>query len=156
MRSTKNGLLLLAALLAAAVVGYNAAPGLAEKPSSDKKTRPSDKRVPWTTSKVKGTPEPPAPYKLEVAFPKVKFFEPLEMASASGTERLFVATRPGKLYSFVPDAKTEKADLLLDLKKIVYGMAFHPKFDRNGHFYVTYIVDPSKETPTGTRVSRFT
>src|SRR5688500_2038755 len=76
-----------------------------------------EKRVPWTTSKVKGSPEPPDPYRVEVAFPKLKFFEPLDMASAAGTDRLFVATRPGKIYSFVNDPKTEKAELLLDIKK---------------------------------------
>ncbi|HKB40745.1 MAG TPA: hypothetical protein VKD72_30245, partial [Gemmataceae bacterium] len=37
-----------------------------------------DKRVPWTTSRVKGSPEPPAPYRTEVVFPKLKFFEPLD------------------------------------------------------------------------------
>src|SRR3954451_24333263 len=78
------------------------------------------------------------------------------MCSAPGTERLFVATRPGKLYSFVPDKKTDTPDLLIDVKKMVYSMVCHPKFAKNGYFYVTYIVDPSKETPTGTRVSRFT
>ena len=30
-----------------------------------------DKRVPWTTSNVKGSPEPPPPYKTEPAFPKL-------------------------------------------------------------------------------------
>jgi uncharacterized repeat protein (TIGR03806 family) len=153
MRLAKIGLPVLAALLAVGVVVHQTATGHAEKPSSDKKT---DKRVLWTTSKVKGSPEPPAPYRLEVAFPKLKFFEPLEMCSAAGTERLFIATRPGKLYSFVPDKKTETPDLLIDVKKMVYGMVCHPKFDKNGYFYVTCIVDPSKETPTGTRVSRFT
>ena len=50
-------------------------------------------------------------------------------------------------------SKVEKADLLLDLgeKRIIYGLACHPKFTENGFFYVTWIPDPSKETPTGTR-----
>ncbi len=114
------------------------------------------KRVLWTTSKVKGSPEPPAPYKVELAFPRLKFFEPLELTAAPGTERLFVAERPGKIFSFVPGPGVEKGDLVIDLKKTVYGLTFHPKFDKNGYFYVTYIPDGSKETPTGTRVSRFT
>src|SRR5262249_59592108 len=105
--------------------------------------------------KIKGSPEPPPPYRLEVAFPKVKFFEPLELTAAPGSGRLFVATRPGKIYSFVADRKTEKADLLIDLKKIVYGLTFHPKFATNGYFYVTYIPDPEKEDPNGTRAAPF-
>src|SRR5262249_30434674 len=105
--------------------------------------------------KIKGSPEPPPPYRLEVAFPKVKFFEPLELTAAPGSGRLFVATRPGKIYSFVADRKTEKADLLIDLKKIVYGLTFHPQFATNGYLHVTSIREPEKEERKGTRVARF-
>ncbi len=31
-----------------------------------------EKRVPWTTSKVVGSPEPPPPYKTELAFPSCR------------------------------------------------------------------------------------
>src|SRR5262245_50153237 len=150
MRTVPIAGALLGGALCVLIVGV-AAPGEEkEKPAAPAK------RVLWTTSKVKGSPDPPPPYRLEVAFPKVKFFEPLEVTAAQGSKRLFVATRPGKLSSFVAEAKTTKSDLLLDVKKIVYGLAFHPKFATNGYFYVTYIVDPSKEEPKGTRVSRFT
>jgi len=114
-----------------------------------------DKRVPWTTSRVKGSPEPPAPYRTEVVFPKVKFFEPLDMASAQGSDRLFVAERRGRLFSFPNDRRSTKADLLIDLKKTVYGFTFHPQFAKNGFVYITYILDPMKDEPEGTRVSRF-
>jgi uncharacterized repeat protein (TIGR03806 family) len=149
MRAWTFKLLSVAVLALAALLGPS--PSQADRPAGKK-------RVPWTTSKVKGSPEPPPPYRVELAFPRLKFFEPLEMCAAPGTSRLFVATRPGKAFSFVPDRKAEKPDLLLDLgeKRVIYGLTFHPKFDSNGHFYVTYVPDPSKETPTGTRVSRFT
>lgn len=137
--------LALALLAAALLLGVTAA----------QKDKPPPKRTPWTTSKIVGSPDPPPPYRLEVAFPKVKFFEPLEATAVAGSKRLFVATRPGKIYSFVPGAKAEKPDLLIDLKKTVYGLTFHPKFATNGYFYVTYIKDPAKEEPTGTRVARF-
>ena len=52
-----------------------------------------DKRVPWTTSKVRGSPEPPSPYRTEIAFPKLKFDEPLDMTNVPGSERLFVTER---------------------------------------------------------------
>src|SRR5262249_24072911 len=90
-----------------------------------------------------------------VAFPKLKFFEPLEMTSAPGTDRMFVVERKGKIFSFVPKASADKPDLLLDLEKPIYGLAFHPQFARNGYFYVTYIPHPEEETPLGTRVARF-
>src|SRR5438093_210081 len=42
-----------------------------------------EKRVPWTTSKVIGSPEPPPPYTTEPAFPALpKFEEPLDLVSA--------------------------------------------------------------------------
>src|SRR5437016_4841196 len=126
-----------------------------ERRESNRKPFGIDKRVPWTTSRVKGSPEPPAPYRTEVVFPKVKFFEPLDMAPAPGSDRLFVAERRGRIYSFPNDRKAEKADLLIDLKKTVYAFTFHPQFAKNGYVYITYILDPKKDEPEGTRVSRF-
>ena len=114
-----------------------------------------DKRVPWTTSRVKGSPEPPPPYRTEPAFAKLKFFEPLDLTYAPGLGRLAVAERPGKIYTFVARPDVEKADLLLDLPgKVIYGFAFDP---RSADFvYVTYLPNPKENSPSGTRVARFT
>ncbi|MEX0677381.1 MAG: PQQ-dependent sugar dehydrogenase [Pirellulales bacterium] len=112
-------------------------------------------RTPWTTSKIRGAPDPPAPYRTERVFEKLKFAEPLDLASARGTDRLFVAERYGKIYSFPNDPRVERAELFIDLGKVIYGLAFHPKFSENGYVYVTYLVDHKKELPDGTRVSRF-
>ncbi|MBI2824457.1 MAG: PQQ-dependent sugar dehydrogenase [Planctomycetia bacterium] len=112
-------------------------------------------RVPWTTSRIKGSPDPPPPYRTEQAFPKLKFAEPLDMAAAPRADRLFVVERYGKIFSFPNDAQVSQAELFLDLKKVAYGFALHPKFDENGFCYVTYIIDPKEELPLGTRVSRF-
>ena len=116
-----------------------------------------DQRVPWAGSRIKGTPDPPPPYRTTVAFPNLKFEEPLAMTSAPGTDRLFVVERYGKVRSFLNQRDVQHADVLLDLgkEKPIYGLAFHPRFASNGYFYVTYHVDPSRETPLGTRVSRF-
>src|SRR5205809_4314568 len=124
-----------------------------------------EQRVPWTTSKVRGSPDPPSPYRMEPAFPKLKFDEPLDITNAPGSERLFVTERYGRVFSFPNDPAVEKADLLLDLnlsmgrtapKTIAaYGFALHPKFAQNGFVYVTYVIDLEKELPAGTRVSRF-
>lgn len=114
-----------------------------------------DQRVPWTTSKITGSPEPPAPYRTQQVFPLLKFFEPLEMTAVPGTKRLMVAERLGKIFSFDNDPVNASAELCVDLKKTVYGLAPHQKFIDNGYIYVTYILDPKKEEPKGTRVSRF-
>src|SRR5438270_1537982 len=108
-----------------------------------------DKRVPWTTSRVIGSPEPPPPYTTEPAFPKLpKFEEPLDLTYAPGTNRLFVAGRWSKIWSFVNDKNTDKADLALEfkgakdskgepMKQVIYAITFHPKFKDNGYVYLT-------------------
>jgi uncharacterized repeat protein (TIGR03806 family) len=131
--------------------------GLADPGQDQKETAPVGikKRIPWTTSKVHGSPEPPAPYRTESAFPKLKFFEPLDLDHAPGSDRLFVAERPGKIYSFVNDAKTAQKDLFLNVKKTVYGFTFHPRFAQNGYVFVTYVLNLDKPQPKGTRLARF-
>ena len=113
------------------------------------------KRIPWTTSKIKGTPEPPDPYQMTVAFPTLKFDMPLAMTRIPDSPRLVVAERFGKIFSFVDNRKTAQKQLILDVKHTVYGVAVHPKFQTNGYIYVTYVLDPVKSQPRGTRVSRF-
>jgi uncharacterized repeat protein (TIGR03806 family) len=116
-----------------------------------------ERRTPWTTSRVIGSPEPPPPYRTERAFAKLKFFEPLDLAYVPGANRLAVAERPGKILTFVNRPDVEQADLMLELPgKVIYGFTFHPRFAENRYVYVTYLRDSTKQTPTGTRVARFT
>jgi uncharacterized repeat protein (TIGR03806 family) len=114
-----------------------------------------DKRVPWTTSKVVGSPEPPPPYQFEQVFTKLSFSEPLELSSIPGSNRWVIAERKGKIFTFDNDPATTAKHLLIDVKHTVYGVVMHPNFKDNGYFYVTYIVDEKKEQPAGSRLSRF-
>jgi putative heme-binding domain-containing protein len=129
-------------------------------------------RVPWTTSRVFGSPDPPPPFKVVQAFPNLKFKNPLLMARCPGSDRLFVGEHAGVLYSF-KDAPDAKADLFMDLRKeiktirllpdardieAVYGLAFHPDFERNRQCFVCYTLNGKQGQPNlkdGTRVSRF-
>lgn len=127
-----------------------------ENPQPASKAAPTAaKRTLWTTSKVRGAPDPPAPYRTLLAFPKLKFAEPLDLTTAPGTNRLFVVERYGKIFSFPITADVAQPDLFLNLDKVIYGIAFHPKFAENGYVYLTYLPDSTKESPDGTRVSRF-
>src|ERR1700722_3833928 len=142
----------------------------AQPPGQEPQRKPFglEKRVPWTTSKVIGSPEPPPPYRTEPAFPKLpKFEEPLDLAQAPGRNRLFVAGRWGKIWSFVNKKDVDSADLALELKgkkadgeplkQVIYSFTFHPRFKDNGHIFVTWIPNPEKEgLKKGSRVSRFT
>jgi uncharacterized repeat protein (TIGR03806 family) len=118
-----------------------------------------EKRVPWTTSRVIGSPDPPFPYDTERAFPALKFEHPVDITSAPGLDRLFVVEQAGKIYSFPnrPDAKS--ADLAIDVAhelpgvKETYAITFHPKFADNRFCYICSIREPDRKD--GTRVSRF-
>jgi uncharacterized repeat protein (TIGR03806 family) len=138
-----------------------------EPASPNRKPYGIERRTAWTTSKVIGSPDPPPPYRTVRAFPRLTFFEPLDMAAAPGSNRLWVAERKGRILSFVPDRETAKADVALELAgkdatgqsvpQTIYGFTLHPRFGDNGYLYVTWIPDGSREgIPTGTRVSRFT
>jgi uncharacterized repeat protein (TIGR03806 family) len=113
-------------------------------------------RTPWTTSRVKGSPEPPPPYGIEPAFPKLKFSSPLDVVGAPGLDRLFVAERYGKIFSFPLDRGAAEPKLLIDVKKTVYAFAVHPKYPKTPYVYVTYVLDPNGPSSKGTRLSRFT
>ena len=109
-------------------------------------------RIPWTTSRVHGTPDPPSPYQTRRAFPELRFDEPLGMARASGVERLFVFERSGRVFSFVPREDVASSELFLDVGRPIYGMAFHPRFTENGQVFLGMVV--AGESPR-LRVSRF-
>src|SRR5262245_22192541 len=74
-----------ASLFAAALLGL-----ALDTPAQDRRPFSLDRRVPWTTSQVRGSPDPPAPYRTENAFPRLKFDEPLELAAVPGSDRWVV------------------------------------------------------------------
>ena len=114
-----------------------------------------EQRQLWTTSRVQGTPEPPDPYRIERVFPQLRFDEPLELAAIPGTSRWVVAERHGKLFTVDAAAEPPQKQLLLDVGRTVYGVALHPEFTRNGYVFVSSVLDPAVESPTGSRISRF-
>jgi putative heme-binding domain-containing protein len=132
------------------------------------------KRVPWTASKVQGSPEPPLPYRVVPAFEKLSFKNPVHMTNAPGTDRLFVLLQAGEIRSFPNRQDVAGTDLVIDVSKdltswkagqgeidgfdAVFGMTFHPKFAENRFCYVCYVLKGKngKPLPDGTRVSRFT
>src|SRR5262245_24454895 len=112
-------------------------------------------RVLWTTSRIQGSPDPPPSYRTERVFSRLKFDEPLALAYAFEKDRWLVAERYGKIYSFPNVADTDQTELLLDLGRIILGLALHPRFDENGYVYVSSIQDSTDDLPRRLRVSRF-
>ena len=110
-------------------------------------------RVPWTSSRVIGAPEPSAPYELKAAFPNLRFTQPTVLTTAPGTNRFFVGSRKGQVYSLAPDHNVKVADVILDLGREIYGMAFHPGFTENR--FVFLFITERKPEPPRTRIARF-
>jgi uncharacterized repeat protein (TIGR03806 family) len=132
--------------------------------SNESKSKPFgiEKRIPWTTSKVKGSPEPPSPYRDVQVFPGVRFDGATDLALSPLGDRWFVAEHMGKIWTFEnrPDAKSK--ELFLDLRqgsklfegRNIWSVTFHPKFRENGYLYVCYY--ETKPAPNRNRISRFT
>jgi putative heme-binding domain-containing protein len=133
------------------------------------KAKESPKRVPWTTSKVTGSPEPPPKFKSVRALGDVKFDHPDLIARCPGSERLYVGEQAGMIYSVKPGEDAKK-EIFLDLRKDyktlkpnpnatgigeLYGLVFHPKFAENRFCYVCYTLAGKGKLADGTRVSRF-
>ncbi len=179
MKLRRSTLVVLPAVASMAVLGWFALSqptGRAAQAKGDgAKPFGIDKRVPWTASKVKGSPEAPYPFRAEMAFPHLAFDFPLDLVMAPGTNRWFVAQQFGKIHSFPNDPKCKQADLAIDLAKEVktakdepnsdgvdqlYALVFHPKFQTNRYCYVCYVLKnktPAKGgLPNGSRISRFT
>ena len=125
----------------------------ARKP--ERKATGIEKRVPWTTSRVQGTPDPPRPYRTQLAFPDLKFTEPLEVTQVPGTKLLGVAERGGVIYLCRAANKHGKTKLI-DVGRVVYGLAFHPKFATNGQFFVSTVKKDAPDLEDGSWLIRFT
>jgi putative heme-binding domain-containing protein len=128
-------------------------------------------REPWTTSRILGTPEPPPKYKTVNAYPNLKFDQPTVLTTAPGSDRFFVATRPGQIYSFKDDPDVKQAELFIDLDQELqslpdfangvgsaYGLTFHPDYPNVPDVFICYTVRANRNRNPdfeGTRVSRF-
>jgi glucose/arabinose dehydrogenase len=101
-----------------------------------------DKRIPWTTSRVIGSPEPPLPYRVTKAFPKLKLVCPIAVAHEPDTDRLLLIhqhaawTGAGRIVRIKDDPEVQDYEVFLDVDGIAYGLAFHPNFAKNGYLYV--------------------
>ncbi len=98
-------------------------------------------RVPWTTSKLVGSPEPPSPARVERAFPKLNFAETADFVFEPHTQRWFVSQLGGQLLSFPDRDDVERADEAGNLRARhptlgqFLDFTFHPGFATNRLVY---------------------
>src|SRR6185295_14071912 len=102
-------------------------------------------RVPWTTSRVVGSPNTPSPYQTEPVFPSLRFKNPVDATLIPGTDQMLVLEQGGKLYSFKTAPNPGKVAVVFDFKAQhqpfleSYAIAFHPRFKENGYIFVCYV-----------------
>jgi putative heme-binding domain-containing protein len=133
-------------------------------------------RPAWTSSTVKGTPEPPPPLRARTFYEHVRFKNPTSLTTAPGSDRFFVTEHYGGIYSIPKDPACPQADPFIDIHALlarlnervadplrfgaVYGLTFHPNFATNRFCYLCYTVGYKDESrgayPNGTRVVRLT
>jgi uncharacterized repeat protein (TIGR03806 family) len=112
------------------------------------------------------------------AFPNLQIDDPTALVPEPRSNRLYVASRQGKIFWFENDPNTAQKTEFLDLTDVtqgwddcgLLGFAFHPEFGRpdspnRGYVYVWYHYSPSPvpgprrppvDTPGYNRLSRFT
>ena len=112
-------------------------------------------RIKWTTSRVKGTPEPPLPYEVKVAYENVQLDAPVAINRLSGTPYYIVAQQHGGVRVFSQNKAGDEVFNVLDVDRTVYGVAAHPDFTENGFIYVM-TVNSDEPEESGSWVSRFT
>jgi uncharacterized repeat protein (TIGR03806 family) len=83
-----------------------------------------------------GSPDPPPPYRLVLAYPDVKFKEPVFIAQEPGAERLWIGEYGGRIYSFDPRDPAASKHLVLDIERGLSAFSFHPKFLDNRQIFV--------------------
>ncbi|MCA9140026.1 MAG: PQQ-dependent sugar dehydrogenase [Planctomycetales bacterium] len=115
--------------------------------------------APWTTSNVKGSPDPPLPYQAVRVFSGVQLNNPTDVDWLPDAGRWIATQNDGKVLSFTNDPENAKSTLVFDLneihgKRIPGAMAvkFHHDLQNHPWCFVTYRVLPND--PQGTRLAR--
>jgi uncharacterized repeat protein (TIGR03806 family) len=90
-----------------------------------------------------------------VAFQNVQFYEPITIANVPAHNKLIVGERFGKVYSFTPERDADDKELMIDLKRVLYGIALHPRFAENGYVYMVTVPEMGTDLPKGSKLLRF-
>lgn len=111
---------------------------------SAKDAPPIIQRVPWTTSRITGSPDPPLPYRFHRVYPHLEFSHPTELAFMPDTDVGLVLTQTAQLYAFESGTNLSGPMLLADLKSTfgrgaeTYSLALHPEFKKNHIFFIAH------------------
>lgn len=114
----------------------------------------------WTSSHIIGTPEPPAPYRMERVYPRLNFFQPVDLQAVPGTKRFLLLLQDGRLVSFADSPEVSTTNVVLDIRAHqtpldnALGFTLHPRFAENRQVFINY--NEPGGTTNGAHVARFT
>src|SRR5438552_1490250 len=152
-QSVLSRLILIAAIASTMLEGIKAA---------DDRPFGIDHRIPWTTSRLMGWPDPPLPYTAEKTFTKIKLERPLFIIAEPGTDRLFVieqggeTNKPSRILELRDDPNTDHVETFIAVtNRLVYSFIFHPGYRTNRYIFV-FSNGPTPETNRMDRISRYT
>ena len=97
---------------------------------------------PTVSSRVVGAPDPPPPYRVVRAFPKLSLTNPVVVAREPGSQSLwFIDQAPKKAEPRLCRTIGDPADGAYEVlhhfgKSLAYSIAFHPDFKENGHLFI--------------------
>jgi glucose/arabinose dehydrogenase len=121
-----------------------------------------ERRLPLTTSRVIGSPDPPPPYRAARVYPDLKVNFPVAVIHQPHSDLLLVIHEPSpyaptKIARVKDDPKTRDMETLLDLDGVAVDVAFHPRFQDNGYLYVGWNGPSSGPSAARkTRITRYT
>src|ERR1051326_1971473 len=149
---------ILAILLLAACAWRQAA---SLRAAADQQPYGIDRRVPWTTSRVVGSPDPPLPCTVERTFTRSEAKPPIFITAEPDTDSLLVVQqggepeRPSRILRVRDDPDSTRAEPLLVISnRRVYSVAFHPRYRTNGWLYV-FSNGVTSQSDRTNRISRF-
>ncbi len=121
-----------------------------------------DKRVPWTASRLIGSPEPPLEFTVERVYQNLALASPIYAIEEPGSDHLLIvlASTDGKQGSRIVrvsnEFNTDKFETYFELPgRLLYSLAFHPDFARNGFVYL-FSNGPTGDQKRTNRVARYT
>lgn len=120
-----------------------------------------ERRVPWTTSRIVGSPDPPLPYSVEKIFTNMQWRAPLFVGPEPNSDSLLVVLqggekdRPSKILRVRDDLGAKEAETLLVVSnRLIYSVEFHPGYRTNGQLLV-FSNGPTPESERTNRISRY-
>ncbi len=121
-----------------------------------------DHRIPWTTSRVVGSPDPPLPYAVEQTFTKIKWKAPIFITPDPDGDSLFVVQqggekeKPSKILRVRDDPSANEVETFLEISnRLIYSFTFHPGYRTNGYLFA-FTHGTSGELARTNYISRFT